>query len=235
MNAIEQNLASWEAGLMTSIPVGGLFSRNPTAYKWKACFRVWMIREAVLWRAVDLLRQSYVLYQNGHCLGARILLRSAYETVATLIYLNQTMSHVVDGKLNFHLFSDKTARLLLGSKNSQGGPVSINILTVLEKCDKRYPGILQMYADLSESAHPSWEGLCWGYSKVDHVEYQSNFSNRWMELYGDRQLGAMDLCMELLHHEYADVWAGLVVTLENWVSANDAILEATKADPLPSA
>jgi len=233
MNTIEQNLENWKAGLMKSIPVGGLFSRNPTAYKWKASFRVWMLREAVLWRAHDLLAQSYALYQQEHVLGARILLRSAFETAATLIYLNKSMQQVLDGTLSFHVFSDKTSQLLLGSKNNQGGHVSINIVTVLKHCEKVYPGIEAMYADLSESAHPSWEGLCWGYSKVDHDEFQTNFSNRWMELYGGRQIGATDLCMEILHHEYNDVWPDLMDKLEAWLVTHDAMLESTKNDPLP--
>ena len=47
MNAVEQNLANWKESLLSKIPVGGLLSRNPVAYKWKAPFRVWMLREAV--------------------------------------------------------------------------------------------------------------------------------------------------------------------------------------------
>jgi hypothetical protein len=234
MNAVEQNLANWKESLLPSIPVGGLLSRNPVAYKWKAPFRVWMLREAVFWRLHDLMTQSYALHQQGHGLGARILLRSGFESLATLIYLNQLMQQVLDGKLNFHIFGDKTTTLLLGSRNNEHGPRSLNIVTVLEKCDKRYPGLTSLYADLSESAHPSYEGLCKGYSKIDHDEYETNFSNRWMELYGDRLLGSMELCMETFHHEYNDVWPALMEKLENWIEANDAGLEATKNDPRPA-
>jgi hypothetical protein len=105
MNAVEQNLANWKESLLPSIPVGGLLSRNPVAYKWKAPFRVWMLREAVFWRLHDLMTQSYALYQQGHGLGARILLRSGFESLATLIYLNRLMQQVLEGKLNFHAFS----------------------------------------------------------------------------------------------------------------------------------
>jgi hypothetical protein len=234
MNAVEQNLANWKESLLPSIPVGGLLSRNPVAYKWKAPFRVWMLREAVFWRLHDLMTQSYALHQQGHGLGARILLRSGFESLATLIYLNQLMQQVLDGKLNFHVFGDKTTTLLLGSRNNEHGPRSLNIVTVLEKCDKRYPGLKSLYADLSESAHPSYEGLCLGYSKIDHDEYETNFLSRWMELYGDRHLGSMELCMDTFHHEYNHVWPALMEKLENWIEANDAELEATKNDPRPA-
>jgi len=234
MNNIEQNLARWKDSLFPSFYVGGLLSRNPVAYKWKAPFRSLMLREAAFWRIHDLLTQSHFLHQQRHGLGARILLRSAYESLAMLIYLNQLMQKVLDGALNFHVFTYKTARLLAGSKNDPNGPESINIVTVLGHCDKQYPGLMKRYANLSESAHPSYEGLCVGYSTVDHDEFETKFSNRWMELYGDQHLDSMDLCMQTFHHEYDDVWADLIVKLEKWIEANDTELEATKNDPLPA-
>lgn len=234
MNSVEQNLANWKDSLLSSIPLGGLFSRNPTVYKWKAPFRCWTLREAAFWRTHDLMSQSYALHQQGHGLGARILLRSGFETLATLIYLNQLLQRVVDGSLNYHAFGESTSVLLLGSRNSSTQHKSLNIMTVLEKCDKRYPGILGLFAELSESAHPNYEGLCSGYSKIDHDEYETMFSNRWMERYGDRHLDAMNLCMETFHFEYNTVWPDLISKLESWIEANDAQLEATKNGPNPA-
>lgn len=228
MNTIEQNLANWKGSLFSSIPVGGLLSRNAVVYKWKAPFRTWILREAVFWRLHDLMTQSYALHLQGHGLGARILLRSGFETVATLIYLNQIMQRVLNGNLSFHDFGERTAVLLLGSRNSDILPSALSILTVLEKCDKRYPGLMALYADLSESAHPNYKGLLKGYSELDASELETTFSNRWMEMYGDRHLGMMELCMETFHGEYSVVWADLIEKLERWIEANDAELEAVE-------
>jgi hypothetical protein len=234
MNEVEQNLANWGGSLFPSISVGGLLARNAVAYKWKSLYRVWMLRELAFWCEHDLMVQSYELHQQGHGLGARILLRSGFETLATLTYLNLLMQQVLDDKLNFHLFAEKTTLLLLGSRNNVKMPDAINILTVLGKCDKRYPGLMRTYEGLSESTHPNYEGLMGGYSTTNHDEYETTFSNRWMELHGDRHLDAMMICMETFHHEYDPVWPGLIEHLEKWVEANDVILEATKNDPLPS-
>jgi hypothetical protein len=228
MNTVEQNLANWKNSLLSSIPIGGLLSRNPVAYKWKVAFRVWMLREAVFWRLNDLMTQSYALHEQGHGLGARILLRSGFESLATLIYLNQLIRQVLDGKLSFHDFGNKTATLLLGSRDCSTDHQSVNIMTVLEKSDKRYPGIVKLYSILSESAHPNYEGMVVGYSKVDHDEYETHFSNRWMELHGERHLESMELCMGTFHHEYNDVWPDLMEKLEDWMVTNDAELESTK-------
>lgn len=103
-------------------------------------------------------------------------------------------------------------------------------MTILQKCDKRYPGIERLYAKLSESAHPNYEGMVAGFSKINHDEHETHFSNRWMDLYGDRHLGAMELCISTFHHEYNDVWPLLMEKLEGWIEANDTELEATKED-----
>lgn len=116
-----------------------------------------MLREAVFWRLYELMTQSYALHRQEHGLGARILLRSGFESLATLIYLNQLMERVLDGNLGFHAFGEKTSVLLLGSRDGSTEHQSINIVTILQKCDKRYPGIEKLYAILSESAHPNYE------------------------------------------------------------------------------
>lgn len=234
MDKVQQNLANWGGSLLDKIPVGGLLKRNPVAYKWKSSFRVWMVRELTFWREHDLMVQSYALHQQGHVLGARILLRSGFETLGTLTYLNILMQQVLDGKLDFRVFGEKTSVLLLGARNNEHMPQAVNIVTVLEKCDKRYPGLMRHYGDLSESAHPNYEGLMAGYSKIDHDEYETTFVNRWAEQYGDRHLDGMMLCMETFHHEYNEVWPALMEKLEEWIEANDADLEAAKDDPLPA-
>lgn len=228
-NTVEMNLTNWKNSLLKSIPVAGLLSRNPIAYKWKAPMRSWMLREALFWRLNDLMTQSYTLYKHEHMLGARILLRSGFETLAILIYLNQLSQQVLDGDLDFHVWGKKTSTLLLGSRNNPEMPKSINIVTVLEKCDKRYPGLVELYAALSESAHPNYEGLIKGYSKINHSEYETIFSNRWVELFGEQHLSAMELCMLNFHHEYNDVWSKLTEKLENWIVVNDVKLEASKS------
>src|SRR5689334_7524469 len=120
-NHIAVELATWKASLVASFDIGGLFSRNPIAHKWKAPFRALLLRECVFWRLHDLLEQSFILHQHCKALGARILLRSGFETLATLIYLNQLIGRVLDGSCSFHTFSNKTAVLLLGSRNEMTG------------------------------------------------------------------------------------------------------------------
>jgi len=228
MRQVEQSLSDWKATLCESFEIGGLFSRNKKAHKWKATFRSLELRETIAWRTQDLLEQSLLLYDRSHLLGARILLRSAFESIAVLIYLNQLTRNVLEGKLGFHEYSEKTAILLLGSRDGSTPHKSLNIITILEKCNKRYPGILELYGALSESAHPNYEGICIGYADIDREEYIVKFSNKWKLMHSERHINHIELCMETFFNEYNDEWPDAFEKLEAWLEQNDAELEATK-------
>lgn len=122
MDKIALILNNWQSSLCKNLPQGGLYSRNPIAHKWKAPFRSITLRECVFWRIQDLLVQAHVLYGDNHILGSRILIRSAMETLAVLIFLNQLTKKVLTNQLDFHEFSKKTSELLLGSRDKTTNP-----------------------------------------------------------------------------------------------------------------
>lgn len=198
------------------------------AHKWKAPLRSLVLREVVFWRTHDLLTQSYEMHLAGRTLGARILLRSALETIATLIHLNQAIAGVVDGTQKFHQFSLNTSRLLLGSRDKSTKHEAISVTTVANKCDKKYPGIAGLYAELSESAHPNFEGMCFGYSRVDHDNHVTEFSNKMSAMYEARYVKAVELCIFVFEQEYNTEWPRQFANLESWIVENDAMLESTK-------
>src|SRR4030067_72060 len=228
MRKRDERLAAWKASLCETVDIGGLLSRNGVAHKWKAPFRSLTLRETVAWRTQDLLEQSLLLHDSNHLLGARILLRSAFETVATLIYLNQLTRKVLAGTLDFHEFSEETSTLLLGSRDSSTSRKARNITTIIEKCDKRYPGIKDLYASLSESAHPNYEGTCIGYSVIDRENFITTFSNKWKSIFGKNHVQSIELCADTFYAEYNEEWPDAFEELEYWITKNDAHLEATK-------
>lgn len=161
-------------------------------------------------------------------LGARILLRSAFETLAVLIYLNISTRSVVAGNLSFHVFSEKTLLLLIGSRDKTTPHEQINILTVLNGANKRYPGLSDWYAALSESAHPNYEGMLMGYSNADRENHVTTFENRWNDLYGEKHEDALVTCLMIFVDEYNDESLDALEALEKWIELHDIELEATK-------
>lgn len=229
MQDIATALTAWKNSLCRGVDVGGLFTRSNIAHKWKAPWRGVLLRESVAWRIQYLLEQSHTLYVASQLLGARILLRSAFETAAILTHLNQATRQVVAGTKDFHEYSERTTKLLLGSRDKSTLHDSVNILTVLSKADKRYPGLEQLYAALSECAHPNYEGMLFGYSNSDRQSHITKFQNRWNSLYGNHHLEAMTECMVIFDAEYNHEWPDAFEALERWIEQNDAILEATKS------
>ena len=122
--------------------------------------------------------------------------------------------------------------MLLGSRNKSTKHEIINIATVLEKTNKTYNGIVDLYSDLSESAHPNFEGMCFGYSRVDHNNHVTKFSNNMSDMYEDRNVAAIELCMSIFEHEYNDEWPRQFARLESWIVKNNEMLESTKDEPL---
>ena len=228
MAYLHEYLKQWKESLCQQVSVGGLFSRSPVAHKWKAPFRSLILRECVAWRTQDLLSQAQLLHDAGHTLGSRILIRSALETLAVLIYLNRLTRQVLEGVSDFHVFDRKTSELLIGSRDGSTSLTSINIVTVLGQCEKRYPTISDIYATLSECAHPNHEGVCLGYSEIDRDAYETNFSDRWSELWADRHESLAELICKVFETEYNEIWKAAFEELEKWIEVNDAQLEATK-------
>lgn len=152
-------LVAMRNSLCREIDVGGLLSRNEIAHKWKAPWRALLLRESVAWRLIDLLDQSVHLQAEEMHLGARILVRSAFETLAVLVHVNLSMRGVVSGQVDFHHFSEHVTRLLLGSRNNSTPVENVHISKILGKANQRYRGLLSWYEDLSETAHPNYGGM----------------------------------------------------------------------------
>jgi len=228
MKAWHIAIDGWGNSLCQRIDLAALISRNPIAHKWKATYRSIVLRELTLWRVQDLLSQSFDLAKAGRMLGALVLLRSAYEALAILIYVNEKTRAVTEGTESFFVFDELTVRLMLGSKNASTSHESINVLTLLKHCEKRYPGIVGIFEALSECAHPNYEGLCKGFSSVDIENHVTEFRNRWLELDQGRYESGLHLCLQLFEDEYNDVWKVEFERLEKWLESNDSKLEAAR-------
>lgn len=227
MTDIESILSRWKASLCPNVSVGGMLARNRTAHKWKATYRSLVLRETVFWRTHDLLTQAHHLYEARHILGSRILIRSALESVAILIHLNRITEQLLSGRLSFPQFEDKTKKLLLGSRDGSTKHSSINIVSILQHCEKRYTGIGNVYAILSECAHPNYEGVCFGYSDVDAERHETVFSNKWGEMWADKHESLVSLVAMVFENEYNEIWAPQLDKLEAWLTEHDSELTDT--------
>lgn len=228
MHPIDQAIEGYRNSLCKEVDILSLIKRNPIAHKWMVTYQCLCLRETVAWRFVDILNQSWYLHKNGKSLGARILLRSAIETLAMLIFLNQLTEDVVSRMISFKDFMEKVINLFAGSRDGSTEQKATNIITVFQKCEKKYPGIEKLYSWLSESAHPNYEGMRLSYSSTEPEKKLTTFSNKTNDIYAKMQEDGLLMTMGMFEHEYT-IWQEHFEMLEAWLVENEKGLEQFKA------
>jgi len=221
---IAKVLEFYKGSLVKKIDLSSLYSRSKIAHKWKLTYRLIVLREAISWRFVDILSQAYSNGMHGMTIGSLILTRAALETVCLLIYMNNKMQLVIDGKMSFDDFERITIRLLLGVKNIDKLPEPVNIMKLIEDSESKYPGIKKTYDDLCEIVHPNYRGLCYGYTKTNQQEYETEFGIFCEEKFGNQYESMIEKCLKTFEEEYND-WKKHFEQLEKWLEKNDSKLE----------
>ncbi|QNH14823.1 hypothetical protein HEP75_04296 [Xanthomonas sp. SI] len=229
MHSIRQRVANWTASLPAEVDAGSLYARCPIAHKWKATFRILLVREASLWRMADLGAAFVDLVDSSKYLSARIILRSACETSALLAYLNKKLHDVVSGQVDFEAFNELTKQLLLGGKNEDYFP-PVNVLTALTHFAKDHPTILEIYNRLSEDAHPNAAGMIYGFSTSQPDIFLTSFSNRFSatDPLKNHTVSSADLLFLCYEQQYNEIWPQRFEALEQWLRDNDQRLEALR-------
>jgi hypothetical protein len=227
---IKATLQAWKNDLVEKVAVNDLVSRCPIAHKWKAPYRCLVIREALLWRMVDLGTAIDVLTDQEQILGVRILLRCAVEASALMEFLCQKIDDVVTGKLSWFDFENDTMRILVGSKSSLvvDGYEAFNILSVLKRANRTYGALENMHQKLSESVHPNYDGVIYAYSKPVPEAKETHFGNYWTTNFGHQHAPGTAYVFACFFDAYNCRWIDAIESLETWLRENDAELEATR-------
>lgn len=223
MSDIRLALDSWVQNLCGEISIAGVIARDRDAHRSMAPSRSLILRNATAWRAHDLLIQALLLSDAGHLLGARILVRAAIETLAVLSYLNDLMYGVIEGKTAYSDFMEKTKKLALGSKNKSTPLEAVNVLTLIQKADKRVPGLLSTFEELSESAHPNHDGLVDGYLTWKDDGFTASFSNKWAEKFQSGFESYALVVAQLYYIEHDIRWIDAFEALERWLRENPQV------------
>jgi hypothetical protein len=224
LDVLIQYLNAIEADLREDLDLSGLHSRSPVAHKWKAPMRCWIIREVVARRSKELIVSAAELEISGQALAARIITRSAVETVAVLAYTNYSMDQLALGKLKFSEFSDRTQALLAGSKNHSTPYDAVNVLKMIDRLDKDFGGIRDIYDSLSEFAHPNYDGLVHQYSSFVKPEDRIIFFPKMRAQISEEIKLVLNICVNALIAHYNNRFSVSFDRLERWLIENDDLL-----------
>lgn len=199
------------ASLPVSIEIAALGVRS------KAPFNLLSAREALIWRTEELARNACDALERDDFAAAAILTRGVTESAALVWRLRELLdARHMQTEEQLH---ETLMRILLGTKSWNDFPDPINVLTCLDRMEKRVPGVRHAYDSLSEFAHPNWRGVLGLFSRTDEVEFTTYFGRGLRGLEGNRETVANLLVTSVSLFEYAynkisDAMPGFLAELE---------------------
>jgi hypothetical protein len=184
----------------------------------KAPFQLLSVREALIWRTEELGRGACDALEKEDFTVAALLIRSVAESAAMTWYLLEILENrkrYTPAELN-----DILMRMFAGSKNgwADDGPIAINVLTFVQRLDKKVPGFEAAYNSLSEYAHPNWRGVSGLYSKIDRENFTVHYGRGLRaDLAGNEMVNALIgglLTFQAGYNKIADAMPAFLAELE---------------------
>jgi hypothetical protein len=143
-------------------------SRSPTV---ALCYR-----EAQAWRLEEFMRAACDLLERGDLVASVASTRHAAECCAGVWYLLEQIERAIKEDHDPADLHDQIVRLFVGTKlDEKDMPKAINVLTFLDKLDRKIPGFVGTYQRLSEVAHPNWAGSAAIFSNRDSKTLITHF------------------------------------------------------------
>lgn len=139
--------------------------------KSKLPFKALSIRELLIHRMSALATAAVELYEAQRVVPAIVLTRAAVETLAVLFSLCDRITRFLED----HDISELDNFLmqgLLGSRNNPDVPTAVNVLTSVDRMDKKIKGFRQAYDGLCEYAHPNWAGTFGVFGEIDRDAFE---------------------------------------------------------------
>jgi alkylhydroperoxidase/carboxymuconolactone decarboxylase family protein YurZ len=139
----------------------------------KAPFQILCTREALIWRTEELARSACDALERRDLAVAALLVRAMIENAALTWRLMEVLDEwkALPPKERAELL----ASMMIGSRLWPDAPKALQILTCIDRMDKKVKGIRASYDILSEAAHPNWRGVFGMYAEVDEPTFTAHF------------------------------------------------------------
>lgn len=133
--------------------------------KAKIPFKIHSFIEVMNLRMLDFCESSYLLINSNHIIPSLTLIRALFENVAVTYRISSAIDKSLQSNKLTEDFDDLITKISLGTRYDSDVS-AINIMTNIEKLDKKYNGINKFYEDLCEFVHPNWDGVEGSYSEL---------------------------------------------------------------------
>jgi len=184
----------------------------------KAPVQLFCTREALIWRTEELARTACDALEQDDLTAAALLARATVESAAIAWKLMELLDD--RQKMSPKELNEVLTRLLAGSRLWDDGPQALQILSCIDRMDKKVPGVRKSYDVLSEIAHPNWRGVFGMYSKTDEAKFTAHFGRALRQSDSPKGaivnalLGALGL-FEFAYNRISDAMPGFLAKLES--------------------
>ena len=137
-------------------------------------FRAAVLKEALAYRASSLADGCISEMTHGRWVNCIVLIRCIVETGALLYCLGKNVSTSIQTKSDegLWLFLQRAA---IGATTIDGFPLPHNVLAMIDKVNKEFPGFRDAYNRFSEFAHPNCLGVLTAYADAATTPTSSTF------------------------------------------------------------
>lgn len=163
-------------------------------------------------------------YATGDWNAAILLTRGVVECVAALWFLSDLVKKGIAAETSA-VIDEKLMKLVTGHRNDTEFPQSFNVLTFIDKFDKRIAGFRESYDVLSEFAHPNWSGVYGIYCRQDNDKTVVTLGRK-LELtdipgtFGLRTFVASLRAFEIVYNDLSDRLPTFIAECEHLLEQN---------------
>src|SRR3990172_7348369 len=135
----------------------------------KAVWNLQSYVQVTLHRAVDLSSEVCNSWNKGQVAVSFLLVRALFENATFMYDLSILLTRYIKED-KFQEVYDLIVNRMFGSRTFTALPKSINVMTVIEKLDKKFEGLKDSYERLSEFCHPNYSAMYGLYAKLNKKE-----------------------------------------------------------------
>lgn len=129
----------------------------------------------LLWRTEELARNAIRALRECDVASAGILCRGVLENAMLHWYLKTTVGK--RDSLGEEALRHRLTKIVMGSKVGDSDLSPVQVMTALEELEKTLPIIREVYARLSETAHPNYDGVHALYANTDYKAHETHFGS----------------------------------------------------------
>jgi hypothetical protein len=139
----------------------------------KAPFLLLCTREALTWRTEELARCACDALARDDVAAGILLTRAVIESTAFIWRLKEILED--RRKYSPDELHSELEKMMMGWKDDPDFLKSVNVLTMINHMDRQFPGVRARYDELSETAHPNWNGVFGLFAMIDRAAYNAQF------------------------------------------------------------